>query len=309
MEWYEFSDKIHEWSTSTIKSKIYQLEDIDSDELEAVMSVIGTDLSDQLIRKAIRLKTPINIETFSEIEELMSFDVANELRDYLHLDRKLNPFESMLQSMEDIDINEFRKNVDARTKEIEEITENSINFNDEDTAFISYEATPIIHQQTLDQNTHTQVPLKEKEKPSKFSLLNPLSWIKLTACLFAISFALLLIGVAIEVDFIFNVGMFFSIGTFILILISGFSILCWFFDFLISLFSPDDRKANKSKTIESAPTIKEKSYQEKYEATSTNSSPGDGVGVLKVIGIIVIIVIFPFAFFLLVIWELAKRYK
>ena len=119
MEWYEFLDKMYDWSESTIKTKIYQLKEIDPDDLEAVMAWIGFDLSDQLIRKAMRLKTPITKEIFNDIEEMMSFDVANELRAYIGLDRKLNPFENMMKSLEDIDENEFEKQVRAVSAEIE----------------------------------------------------------------------------------------------------------------------------------------------------------------------------------------------
>lgn len=122
MEWYEFMEKVYDWSESTIKTKKYQLEEIDSEELEAVMSYIGFERSDQLIRKAIRLKTPITKEIFDDIEEMMSFDVANELREYIGLEKQLNPFENMMKSLDDIDIDQFEQDVISTSMEVERIT-------------------------------------------------------------------------------------------------------------------------------------------------------------------------------------------
>lgn len=121
MEWYEFLDKVYDWTEGTIKMKTYQLKDIEPEDLEAVMSYIGFDLSDQLIRKAIRLKMPISREIFEEIEDLMSFNVANELREYLNMERKLNPFENMMKSIENIDMDQLDENVRRVSHEIEDL--------------------------------------------------------------------------------------------------------------------------------------------------------------------------------------------
>ena len=128
MEWYEFVNKMYDWSESTIKTKIYQLEEVEPEELEAVMSWIGFDLSDQLIRKAMRLKTSISEDVFNEIVELMSPSVANELRAYLGMKLEYGLFEGRIVSEDDSGIEEFEKQIRAVSKKIEKVYGVKANF-------------------------------------------------------------------------------------------------------------------------------------------------------------------------------------
>ena len=128
MEWYEFVNKMYDWSESTIKTKIYQLKEVDPEELEAVMSWIGFDLSDQLIRKAMRLKTSISEAVFNEIVELMTPSVANELRAYLGMKLEYGLFEGRIVSEDDSGIEEFEKQIRAVSKKIEKVYGVKANF-------------------------------------------------------------------------------------------------------------------------------------------------------------------------------------